>query len=214
MKKNVLTLAFLSIALFSYAQHSAEAKKILDKAYNAYENSRGIKISFRLTVSESNGSTDQPQRGTAIIKGNKFKIEMPAVDTWFDGQTQWVLMKDVNEVNISHPSTDEIASISPLALLGMYKTGYTLKAPVPGTINGISTYVIHMVPVADKSDFRDVSVAIDKKSNSVVQVNLTMKNGMRSKIDISDYNANYNFPDSEFVFNQADHQGVEVVDLR
>ena len=214
MKKYIFTLAALLIAAFSFAQTSAEAKTILDKAYSSYENSKGIKMSFSVATTDENGTAYQAQKGTALVKGNKFKIEMPTIDTWFDGKTQWVLMKDLNEVNISNPSPEEIASISPLALLSMYKTGYTLKNPVTKTVNGKSASVIDMTPTMSKSDFNNISVAIDKKTNTVLQVNLTMKNGMKNKIDISDYNANYNFPDTDFVFDKGKFPKVEIIDLR
>jgi outer membrane lipoprotein-sorting protein len=139
---------------------------------------------------------------------------MPTIDTWFDGKTQWVLMKDLNEVNISHPSNEEIASISPLALLSMYKTGFTLDTPASEIINGKNAFIINMSPTASKSDFKKISVGIDKKTNTVLQVDITLKNGMRNKISINDYNTNYNFPDTEFIFNRDDHKGVEIVDLR
>ena len=214
MKRNIFTLAILFIASLTLAQKSSEAKNILDKAYSTYTESDGIKLSFKLTTTEANGTAYQPQSGEAFVKGNKFKLAMDVMDTWFDGKTQWVLMKDVNEVNISNPTGEEIASVSPLALLSMYKTGYTLKSPASKTVNGKSAYVIDMTPTSSNKDFKSVSVAIDKKTNNLLQVNLTMSNGMKNKIDISNYNANYKFADSEFVFNKADHKGVEIVDLR
>ncbi len=214
MKKYIFTFAALLFAAFSFAQSSVSAKNILDKAYSAYENSKGIKMSFNVASTDENGSAYQDQKGIALVKGNKFKIEMPTINTWFDGKTQWVLMKDLNEVNISNPSSEEIASISPLALLSMYKTGYTLKNPVTKTVNGKSASVIDMTPTGSKSDFKNISVVIDKKTNTVLQVNLTMKNGMKNKIDISDYNANYNFADADFVFDKSKYPKVEIIDLR
>jgi len=56
-----------------------------------------------------------------MAKHNKFKLEMPDMETWFDGKTQWVWIKSTNEVNVSTPSSAEIAAISPLALLNIYK---------------------------------------------------------------------------------------------
>ena len=214
MKKYILTFTALLIVSGAFAQSSANARNILDKAYSTYENSKGIKMVFNVTTTDEKGTAYQAQKGTALVKGNKFKIEMPTIDTWFDGKTQWVLMKDLNEVNISHPSNEEIASISPLALLSMYKTGFTLDTPASGIINGKNAFVINMSPTGSKSDFKKISVGIDKKTNSVLQVDITLKNGMRNKIDINDYNTNYNFTDTEFIFNKDQHKGVEVVDLR
>jgi outer membrane lipoprotein-sorting protein len=139
---------------------------------------------------------------------------MSGIDIWFNGTTQWVLMRDVDEVNITGPTGNDIAAISPLALLGMYKSGFSLNQPVSKTVNGRNSYVIDMVPAASNNDFREVTVAIDKQTNTIVQVNLTLSNGMKNRIDITNYNANHNFPDSEFVFNPNNHPNVEIVDLR
>lgn len=214
MKRNIVTIAILFIVSIAFAQNTNNAESILDKVYSGYESSDGITLSFKATTQDASGAAFQPQDGKALIKGNKFKLTTEAMDVWFDGKTQWVLMKDINEVNISNPTGQEIAAISPLALLGMYKSGFSLKAPVSKTINGKSAYVIDMVPASTNKDFKAVSVAIDKASNTVLQVNTTMNNGVKNKIDITNYNANHKFADSEFVFNKNNHKGVEIVDLR
>ncbi|MDR0332454.1 MAG: outer membrane lipoprotein carrier protein LolA [Dysgonamonadaceae bacterium] len=214
MKKNILTLATLFIALTVCAQSSEESRAILDRAFASYESSNGISLLFTINVTEANGVTHQAQSGEAKIKGDKFRLIMSGIDIWFDGTTQWVLMRDVDEVSITNPTGNDIAAISPLALLGMYKTGFSLNQSVSKTVNGRNSYVIDMVPVLGNNDFREVSVAIDKQTNTIVQVNLTLSNGMKNRIDITNYNANHNFSDSEFVFNPSNHPNIEIVDLR
>ncbi|HHT29515.1 MULTISPECIES: LolA-like putative outer membrane lipoprotein chaperone [Petrimonas] len=214
MKKIILTFtALLALALLQ-AQTAADARTVLDKAYSAYENSKGINILFTITTTGQDGTKYPPQKGSAQVKGNKFKIETSTINTWFDGKTQWVLMKEMNEVNISYPSNEELATISPLALLSMYKTGFTLNPPVSKTVNGKSALVIEMVPTGNKSDFKKISVAIDARDSSVVQVDITLKDGMRNRIDVNSYNTNFNYSDAEFLFNIDQHKGVEIVDLR
>lgn len=214
MKQITLILTLLFVTLAAQAQESSKAKAILDRAYNAYTASEGIKLSFKLYVTDSNGDAYRPETGTAMVKGDKFRITTNSVDTWFDGKTQWVLIKDVNEVNITNPTNEEVATISPLALLGMYKNGYTLRNPVSKTINGKSAHVIEMIPAKSNKEFVSVSVAIDKKSNTILQVNLKLKNGMTNKIDITKYIDNYKFANSDFVFDKNKHKGVEIIDLR
>lgn len=213
MKKLITISLSLLLTITLFAQSSNEAKTILDKAYNNYQQSKGIKIEFSFSAIENNDAYIQ-QSGTAMVKGNKFKIEADDVNTWFDGKTQWVLLKDYNEVNISEPTLDEIASISPTALLSMYKAGYTLKKPTTKTINKKSAHIIEMIPTSSGSDFKDISVAIDKSNNTILEINLTLKNGVKNKISISSYNTNYNFSDIDFTFDKNKHPKVEVIDLR
>ena len=214
MKRYILTITVLLFALGTFPQSSGSARAMLDKAYAAYEASNGIRLSFNSVTLEPDGTGYMSQTGIASIRGNKFKIETEAVDIWFDGETQWVLMKEVNEVNISNPTGQEIAAISPLALLGMYKNGYTLKAPRSKTVNGKNVQWIEMVPVTGNRDFKAVSVAIDKITNTLIQVVLTMNNGMKNTIDITRYNANHRFDDAAFRFDQSRYPAVEMIDLR
>lgn len=71
-----------------------------------------------------------------------------------------------------------------------------------------------MVPAVTNKDFKAVSVAVEKSSHTLVQVILTMSNGMRNKIDITNYNANHKFSDAEFKFDKSVHPELEIVDLR
>lgn len=211
------TRMFLLLALFFppclFAQGSAEARKILDKAVGSYERSDGVRIAFEATTIEPNGQS-QTLSGTSLFKGNKFKLETEAMIVWFDGKTQWVLMKDAGEVNISNPTPQEIASVSPLALIGMYRNGYVPKTPVSKTVNGKNAAVIEMISAGNNSEFKTLSVAVDVKTNRMLRVDLTAKNGTKTRIDISNYNSNYKFSDSDFVFDKSKHPGIEIVDLR
>lgn len=218
----ITTTLFITLASFSQksisqrstAQVSSDSKAILDRAYNAYRASDGIKLSFKLYVTDQNGEAYRPELGTALVKGDKFKISTSSTDVWFNGKTQWVLIKNANEVNITNPTDEEIATISPLALLGMYQKGYTLKKPVSKTINGKSSYVIELVPAKSNKEFVSVHVAIEKRSNTIVQVILKLKNGATNKIDITNYSSNNKFADSEFTFNKNSYKRLEIIDLR
>jgi outer membrane lipoprotein-sorting protein len=157
MKKNIFTFLFFFLSgLLSFAQSSEEARKILDRFYESYEQSRGVTFSFEVTTIDANGMRYHPQQGEAMMKGDKFKLDLNTAIIWFDGKTQWVLLKDAGEVNISTPSAKELAFISPLALLRLYKSGYTLKKPVSAIVNGQSAYVIEMIPTTSYSDFKQL----------------------------------------------------------
>jgi len=214
MKKYILTITALCIAITVFSQNTDESRNILSRVSTAFEASNGVKLSFMLHIIELNGDTFHAQSGEAQIRGDRFHLTMDAVDVWFDGITQWTLMHDIDEVYINTPSAGEIATISPLALLGMYRSGFQISAPVSKTVNEVSAHVIEMTPASENDHFQTISVAIDKQTNTVVQVNLTMDNGMKTRIDITDYNANHNFPDHYFVFPADDFQNVIIVDLR
>ncbi|MDD2475777.1 MAG: LolA-like putative outer membrane lipoprotein chaperone [Dysgonamonadaceae bacterium] len=214
MRTFILTISALFILTLSYGQSSTESKAILDKANQLFEQSEGVKLTFILNTEESDGTTYEPQSGTALVKGDKFQLDIPYATTWFDGKTQWVLLKDANEVNISNPTPQEIASISPLALLNMYKTDYTLKQPINKTINNKAVVQIEMTPNNKTQEFKNITITIDKKTNGVVQINFTTNNGIKNSLTLSEYNTNYRFSNDIFTFDKSKHPDVEIIDLR
>ena len=214
MKSFILTISALLLFTLLYGQSSAESKAILDKANQLFEKSEGVKLTFTLNTEEADGTTYEPQSGTAFVKGDKFKLDIPYATTWFDGKTQWVLLKDANEVNISNPSSQELASISPLALLNIYKTDYTLKSPENKTIKNKEVVQIEMTPMNKSQDFKSITLVIEKKTNAVVQINFTTNGGIKNSLSISEYNTNNSFTNDLFSFNKHNHPGVEVIDLR
>lgn len=214
MHSIILTLFILLASTASYSQSSAESKAILDKASQLFEQSEGVKLSFTLSPDDPNGGTFEPQEGIAFVKGNKFKLDMPYSTIWFDGTTQWVLLNDANEVNISKPAPQELISISPLGLLNIYKTDYVLKKPIQKTFNGKATTEIEMTSTNKSQDFKSLTIALDNKTNSVVMVRFTTRDGNKNKLTISTYNSNNKFTNDLFQFNKNNHPGVEIIDLR
>ena len=214
MKSILFILSILLFPVYAVSQNPGDAKTLLDKTHAAYRASEGIRLSFTTSSLDQKGAPSDTQPGEAYIKGDKFKLEMEAMDAWFDGKTQWVYIKEVNEVNISQPTDQEVASISPMALLSMYKSGYTLREPVSDTVNGKNAYRIEMVPDSTPRDFQSIVVSIDKTSHQLLRVVLTFNNGQKTRIDITKYNANYKFLDNEFTFDSNAYPGVEIVDLR
>ena len=214
MRTIIFTLSLLLVVATSFAQSSTESKAILDKASQLFEQSEGVKLSFTLSPDDPNGGTFEPQEGIAFVKGNKFKLDMPYSTIWFDGTTQWVLLNDANEVNISKPAPQELISISPLGLLNIYKTDYVLKKPIQKTFNGKATTEIEMTPTNKSQDFKSLTIALDNKTNSVVMVRFTTRDGNKNKLTISTYNSNNKFTNDLFQFNKNNHPGVEIIDLR
>lgn len=211
--RNLIFTIFIAFTTFSvFAQTSSpQSKEILDKTYNIYTQSKGVGFDFN--VKTSNGKSTSSQKGNVMAKGNKFRVTMPGMSTWFDGKTQWVLLRDNNEVNVSTPSQAEIASISPIALMSMYKSGYNLKNPVSKIVSRKAAWSIELTPVK-KGDFSKIIVAVDKKSYQLLQINGYQQNGVTNTINVVSYNDKNNFDDAIFSFSKRNYPNVEVIDLR
>lgn len=211
MKKNLSILAFL---LCIFCLNAQDAKSILDKANLAYNNAGGITASFTINSEDVKGKTVYSQDGKAYLKGNKFKIDVPDGITWFDGKTQWVYAKGGDEVNVSNPTGEELAGVSPSVLLSLYKTGFKLNYKGEKKENGKTVYVVEMIPVGKKTEFTKMNIYIDKATNIFTSVSTFGKDGVNNHLIITKLQTGVNLPDNTFVFNKKEYPKIEIVDLR
>lgn len=190
------------------------ATSILDKANEAFVNAGGIKATFTLNSEDTNQKVTYTQDGTILIKGDKFKIDFPDGITWFDGKTQWSYVKGGDEVNVSNPSGEELAGISPSILLNIYKKGYKLNYKGEATENGKKVYVVELTPESKSVDFSKLIIKLNKTDYLFTSLILYGKDGMVNSLKIKQLQTKTSLPDYLFVFNKKDYPGIDIIDLR
>ncbi len=198
----ILALVLTSCTLAVQAQNSAQAYKALDKTAKAIGGAGGASASFTLSSSET-GTVS----GTITIKGNKFHASTPQAIVWFDGSTQWTLVKKSNEVNISRPTRAQLQTMNPYAFINLYKQGYELSMTTQGSNN-----IVHLVAKNKTQNIPEMYVTTNK--NTGVPSVIKMKHRQRwTTITIRNFRTG-NFSNSTFTFNAKDFPSAEVIDLR
>ena len=118
--KRLFTIGMLSfLPYFLGAQTDKKAEEVLDKTLTELSGANGIRAEF--------GGTEN---GFLLLKGEKFYLNNGNIQSWYDGKTQWSYVDDTEEVNISHPTPEELQSINPYFILMLYKTkfNYTYRS--------------------------------------------------------------------------------------
>lgn len=197
--------------LKGYAQNAAD---VLSKAAAAYDKSNGISASFTMQTRSAGQGKGDSFEGTIQMKGDKFTLDTPDAQTWYDGTTQWTYMERNEEVNVTTPTGEELQFTNPALLLSMYKKGFTATYKGESTAaNGKAAYDVELVP-KKKGDIVKVELQIEKFSNFPAKITVTSKNGMSSTIQIRQLKTGLNQPDSFFVFKERDFPDAEIIDLR
>lgn len=207
-----ITLFLLLTCILS--ANSQSARGILDKANMAYNKAEGIEASFTIKTEDVKNKTTYSQDGKALLEGNKFKIEVTDGITWFDGKTQWVYSKGSEEVNVSNPTGEELAGVSPAYLLNIYKTGFDLKYKGEKRENGKTSYVIDLVPQGGKSEFVRMTIYIEKTTNLFNAIKMYGRNGFNNHLIIKSTQTNKIFGNNTFAFPKKDYPNAEIIDLR
>lgn len=198
--------------LFSQVAVAQNAKTILNNASGLF-NKSGVIVKFTLNQEDTKAKKIYSQDGTAWIKSNKFKIDVPEGITWFDGKTQWAYAKGGDEVNMSNPSGEELAAISPTVILNMYKSGFNLSDKGEFKDNGKTAYRVEMVPQSKKSDVSKFIINVNKQNSQLTSIIIQNKDGNKTTLTVKSYLMQA-LNDATFVFNKKDYPGIEIIDLR
>lgn len=214
MKK--ITTFLLLVALFatsiSVTAQDAKATALLDKVSNKVKSMKGLKAQFSLNVVGSNGKSNGTKKGTFLLKGNKYKIDLTEQKIICDGKSVWTYLPSNKEVQVSNYNPEE-QTISPAKLFsGSYSKEYKSSYAGQKTVEGKKVDVVEMTPLKGNA-FKSLLLYIDKATSMVTGGMMTDRNGGSYTYSISGV-TNTDAPDNEFVFDTKKVPGIEVIDLR
>lgn len=123
MKTNriLLCCSVLFLLLSMEPLHAQNGTQALDKVVGKFQQSNGISATFTLTVFNALNEPVEKQNGTIKLSGNKFYWNTTSMTVWYDGLQQWTYVKATEEVNLTEPTTEEIATVNPYILINNYK---------------------------------------------------------------------------------------------
>lgn len=211
-------MVFVSIwtcTAFSQLEESVDprAKSLLDKAVAVMESKKGMEITFAIKVDNVRDSKQDTYNGSALLKGDKFKLSLRNVDTYFDGKTEAVHMVKEKEVSISTPDQDDLKEVNPILLMKSYKTDYKMRYMGESSVNGRVCEDVELYPNDLNSNYSIIHLTFEKKSLLLESIALRGKGGIHTYFNVTKITPK-ELQDAEFVFDPKKFPGVEVVDLR
>ncbi len=216
MKRTLLIVsAFVLSAVIATAQQSDEkALKILDKVSQNMKTYKTIYAEFGFELKNSQEGVDDKRGGKVWVKGDKYKVDMGNVQTYFDGKNIWTYIKESNEVNITSPDEDDDEAINPAKIFDIYKDGYKVRFIQDRFEDTRPLYVIDLYPTDKSKSFSRIRLKIDKSKNEIYEFDKFDKDGNIYIIKLFRLYKNKPMSDSMFIFDKKKHPGVEVIDLR
>lgn len=196
----------------SIAAFAQDARMLLDEAAAKYKAEGTIKVNFTLNTIDKKAKLTHSQDGTATLNQDSFIVDIPDARAWFNGKTQWVLVKDLNEVNISNPSGNDLLAVTPSVVFGLYKQGFNIKFADKQRAN--SNQVIELESKDKKSEIQKIIIEISNQTKRIQSIRLFDLNDIENELTLNSYEVLKNFDVASFTFNPKQYEDVEIVDLR
>lgn len=214
MKYLTSILLLFFIIPFTFAQEQEKAKEILDKVSEKTKSYKTISADFTFSMENLQEDISETNEGTILIKGNKYKVSLMDVDTYFDGSVIYTYLTEAEEVNISEPDPEDEESLNPATIFTIYEKGFKYRYIGEKTENGKVYYEIDLYPENRDKPYSRIKLLISKDDMNLYSLRQVGKDGNNYTVIVKSMKTNIPIDDSAFVFDTAKHPDVDVIDMR
>lgn len=117
MKRRLLYILIIScVSFMSYGQTCDE---VLDRLIEKL-NTTSLQTDFNIAVTEPN-TQSLNYSGNLLMLGKKFNLRMLTIQAYYNGKSLWVYDSDIDEINVSNPTEEELQETNPLLLIQLVR---------------------------------------------------------------------------------------------
>ncbi len=213
--KHILSIALLSFFyVTSFAQNAEKAKEILDKVSEKTKSYSTISADFTFSMENLQEEISETNEGTILIKGDKYKVSLMGVDTYFDGSVIYTHLVEAEEVNISEPDPEDEETLNPATIFTIYEKGFKYKYVGEGNENGKDFYEIDLYPENRDKPYSRIKLRILKDDLTLYTLRQVGKDGNIYTVVVESMKTNIPLDDSTFIFDTNANPDVDVIDMR
>jgi outer membrane lipoprotein carrier protein len=197
----------------TFAQSKKSSDDILKEVSEKTKSFTSIRISFTYNMDNPSAKVHESETGVLLVKGDQYRLDIAGQKVISDNKTVWTYIAEANEVQINAVEEDKNV-LTPTRLLTSYSEDYKSKLTGEVTKDGRAQYVIELKPNADKT-FTTIELNIDKELFRITRVAMQDKSGNTFSYLVNKFEPNVSsVKDTDFIFNDKDYPGVEVIDMR
>jgi outer membrane lipoprotein-sorting protein len=204
----ITTILLLAISSTLFAQDPV-AKEALDKLRATTKSYKNMTISFDFIIENKSQNIKEIQQGILVLQEDNFRLEIEEQTIINDGESQWIYLADMNEVQIMENDPEE--EMTPNKLFTIYENGYKYTYVGANSEKGKRVQLIDLLP-EESGEFMKINIAIDAAKNEIYRIRMHDKNGGTYTYQVTSFKSNTTI--KPFYFDTEKHQGVDVIDLR
>lgn len=205
----LFTTLLIALGTTLFAQDQV-AKDVLDRLSATTKSYKNMTVGFDFIFENKNQNINEKQKGILVLQEEMFRLEMEEQIIINDGESQWIYLADMNEVQIMEHDPEE-QMMSPNKLFTIYEEGYKYIYVGAEAEKGKRLQIIDLFP-EESGAFMKVTLAVDAAKNQLHKITMHDKNGGTYAYLVTNFKSNTAI--APFIFKTVDYPGVEAIDLR
>jgi outer membrane lipoprotein-sorting protein len=215
MRKRAVFALLILYNLLGFSQNDPQATTLLSQVTKKAESYKTMKAVFVIHTIDLQEKTEGQDQGTLFIKGDKYRLQLPEMETFFDGKSVWTYMADVKEVNVTNPGKgDDFIFTNPKQLFSFYENDFKSFYIGESEIKGTNLQEVELVPKDLGKEYSKIKLWIDDNKQQVNSIRFYGKSGIHYLIEIESFETGIPLADDFFIFDPKKHPEVEVIDMR
>lgn len=214
--KTIVSTALIALFSFSASLVDLEkkGKEILDKVSKSYKAFKTIEATFTVS-SENKAEKSKPvvEKGKIWIKGDRYKLEFDDQVIMCNGKTIWTYFKLSKELTIENYDAKSV-EIGPATIFTFYQKGFKAKHDGEYLSDKIKIDKVALNPIDKKKPYFNVTLHVKNTDNSIKQVEISYKNGVRQSLDVKSQQTNTPLDNKFFEYNASTYPATSTDDLR
>ena len=217
MRQLLIYLVICAISAPTQAQvgNDPEAAKILESIATKVQYYSDVTYHFELNIDLPEQQVIS-QEGSYLQKGNHYRLEMPNMISMSDGETQWLIDREAEEVQIHTFLEDDKENLmNPTNLLSIYNNPqFEYMLTGEKVMGGKTIQQIEFKPKDKQSEYAKARMTVDKEKSEIISVEVFGKDGTKYIVNIKEVQPNQEPKADQFVFQENQFPNFHVEDLR
>ena len=200
--KRVVTICLICLSLTMFSQNDPKAQTLLDEVSSKVKGYENISIDFKYVLTNTSENINQETRGSVIMEGNKYKLDILGITRIYDGKNIYSISPEDEEVSISTENGDDPSSITPNKMLSFYEDGFTYKMDILQNVKGRKIQYVKLTPMDSNSEIKYILLGIDAGTKHIYNLIEVGKNGTKTTLTVNSFKTNEPLSKTLFTFDE------------
>lgn len=196
-------------------QQDPEAEPYLNKIAKDLDPGSSLELRFDYIREDLQTKTTVEGEGSIFLSGDRYKIVMEGFIIFFDGEKQFSLNLENEEVYVSIPDPEdkEFMFADPIRLLRTYKEEFKYRVVGEASFQGISSTEIQLYPLELGGPYALLKLFIVPGNNTLKAIQVRHKEGILYSMILTAFNHIDPLNLSFFQFSETEYPNVDVIEL-
>jgi outer membrane lipoprotein-sorting protein len=195
-------IVICTIVLLNFSVHAQDqkAKELLNKVASIVKGYDNIVIDFKYSLNNSKENIHQDSKGNVTMKENKYVLNFMGVTKIYDGNKNYTIVPEDEEVTVSSVNEKEEGTITPSKMLTFFNSGYKCTMGQLEDIKGRKIQYVKLVPINAKDQRKEILLGIDVQTKHIYNLIETGIKGTKTTLTVNSFKTNQPLSKNQFTF--------------